>query len=143
MNLEDCFSKRLLIKIKADMEKAERSIKTAEHKLELALKEYKAGIYEGSIINAYASLFHSARAILFKDGIKERSHYAIYVYLKEKYGNKIKEKLLNEFSALRLQRHEILYGFSDEIEKIEKEEAKEILSAAEEFVFKVKEIVFH
>lgn len=141
MNLEECFSKGLLMKIHPDSEKARRSLETADHKIVLSKKEMSAKIYEGAMISSYASMFHSARALLFRDGVKERSHYAIYVYLKEKYREKIGDALLNEFSALRLQRHEILYGFSDEGEKIRKDDAENILSAAKKFLSAIKAIL--
>lgn len=140
MNLEDCFLKGLLLKIRPDREKSRKSIETAEHKLSLSKKEFGAKIYEGAIINSYASMFHSARAILFRDGIKERSHYGVYIYLKEKHSGELGDYLLNEFSALRLQRHEALYGFSEDQESITKDEADSILSAAETFLEKAKMI---
>ncbi len=141
MNLEECFSKGLLMKTRPDIEKARRSIETAEHKISLSKKEISAKIYEGAMISSYASMFHSGRALLFRDGVKERSHYAVYVYLKEKYRERIGDALINEFSALRLQRHEILYGFSDDGEKIRKDDAENILSASNNFLSAIKAIL--
>ena len=140
MNIEECFLKGLLLKTRPDQEKANKSMETAEHKLSLSKKEFNAEIYEGSIINSYASMFHSARAILFREGVKERSHYGIYIYLKEKHEEGLGNALLNEFSALRLQRHEVLYGFSEDQESITKDEAESVLSAAESFLEKAKMI---
>jgi len=31
-------------------------------------------------------MLHSPRALLFRDGVKERGHLCVVVYLKEKYG---------------------------------------------------------
>jgi len=30
------------------------------------------------ILAAYTAMFHAARAVLYKDGIQEKSHYATY-----------------------------------------------------------------
>ncbi|MCP8321946.1 MAG: HEPN domain-containing protein, partial [archaeon] len=41
-----------------------------------------------SIIASYNTVFHAARALLFKDGIKEKSHWAVARYLEYEYVNK-------------------------------------------------------
>ncbi|HEX7628323.1 MAG TPA: HEPN domain-containing protein [Candidatus Methanoperedens sp.] len=60
----------------------------------------------------YNAFFHVARALLFKDGIKERSHFCIARYVEEKYVN---TKLLNRdfldyLDTLRDARHETQYS---------------------------------
>jgi uncharacterized protein (UPF0332 family) len=141
MNLEECFSRSLLSRISPDKEKSRRSMETAQHKLALSKKELGAGIYEGAIISAYASMFHSARALLFRDGVKERSHYAVYVYLREKYSGSMGEAALNEFSALRMQRHEVLYGFFGDAGAISLADAQQVISAAESFLSAAKKLL--
>ena len=88
MNISDCLEQGLLVKIKPDPPKALASIEMAKHKLELAEKEIQAEIFENAIVTAYASMFHAARALLFKDGFKERSHFALFVFVNEKYSSK-------------------------------------------------------
>ena len=85
MNIQSCLMEGLLKKDQSDIKKAEFSLEMAEHKLEFAEKDFQSESYESAIIGAYASMFHSARALLFKDGYKERSHIALYIYIKEKY----------------------------------------------------------
>lgn len=142
MDLDTCFEKSLLIKTTADITKAQNSLKTSEHKLELAKKESKAEIYEGALVSIYSSMFHCARALLFKDGIKERSHYAVYVYLKEKYSDKIPSEILSSFSAYRLQRHELLYGFLEENNNPRQEEVEDALKVASAFIKTIKKLLF-
>ena len=83
--------KGLLKKDKPDIKKAKKSIEIAYHKLDIAKRTFNVKIYEVSIVNAYASMFHAARALLFKDGVKEKSHYGLFIYIKEKYIDKIDE----------------------------------------------------
>ena len=78
-----------------------------------------------------------ARALLFRDGFREKSHYAIYVYLKEKYSEKIEPKFLNELNLLRIERHEIFYGLEDE--SFDKISIKKQITVAEEFAKNMKE----
>ncbi len=84
----------------------------AGHKLEIAEKDFEHESYESALINIYSSMFHSARALLFRDGYKERSHFAIFVFLNEKYSDKPEKRFLNELNSLRLQRHELMYGLT-------------------------------
>jgi uncharacterized protein (UPF0332 family) len=85
-------------------------------------------------------MFHSARALLFKDGYKERSHYAVYVYISEKYSNKIERAYINELNSMRLQRHELMYGFkkSQETQEVEAESA---INVAKGFLESIKKII--
>jgi len=80
--LDGCFRKGLLRKEKPDRAKALRLLQVAEHKLDIAKAVFDIDIYDDAIINAYAAMFQAARALLFRDGIKERSHYCVFVYEK-------------------------------------------------------------
>ncbi len=136
---DDCFNKGLLRKERPDREKAERLTKVAEHKLDIAKAVFDIEIYDDAIINAYAAMFQAARALLFKDGIKERSHYCVYVYINSKYKDKIAPSLLNEFNALRLARHELNY--EPEITEVKEVEAESAIGAAGKFLEAVRNLL--
>jgi uncharacterized protein (UPF0332 family) len=140
VNVKECLEKGLIKKDKPSMEKAKRSIEIALSKLEKARELIKLEILDMCQINCYSAMFHSARALLFKDGFKEKSHYAIYVYLKEKYSDKIGLKFLNELNVLRLDRHEIFYGLEELT--FDKEEIKKTLKLCEEFIENVKGLMY-
>ncbi|MCK5149540.1 HEPN domain-containing protein [Candidatus Pacearchaeota archaeon] len=137
MDVNDCFKKRILRKISPNLEKANSSIKIAEAKLEEAKKLFGAGFFNNSVLSVYTSMFHAVRAILYKEGIQEKSHYATYVYINEKYSDKIPQHLINSFNILREDRHEILYGFDLNILK---EDAENAILDSEEFLEEVKKI---
>ncbi len=63
-------------------------------------------------IALYNVFFHTARALLFRDGIKERSHFCIARYIEEKYMRKglLKADFLGYLDALRDARHETQYS---------------------------------
>lgn len=113
MNIAECLEKGLLKQESPSVGKAKKSITIAQRKLESAKILVKLHILDMAEINIYAAMFHASRAILFKDGFKEKSHYAVYVYLSEKYHDKIPQKFLNELNVLRLDRHEIFYGLDE------------------------------
>lgn len=140
MNIEDCLKEGLLVKSKQDSEKAKSSVEMAEHKLEIAEKESENSLFESAVVSAYASMFHSARALLFRDGYKERSHYAVFVFVSEKYSSRIERKYLGELNSLRLQRHELMYGLEKSAE-VREAEAESSIVLAKGFLESVKKII--
>ncbi|MEK6824099.1 MAG: HEPN domain-containing protein [Nanoarchaeota archaeon] len=137
MNINDCFEQRLLRKISPDIEKSKKSLQIAKTKLDEAKKLFDAGFFNNSLLSIYTSMFHASRFLLYKDGIQEKSHYAVYIYLKEKYSGKISQKSLNSFNVLREERHEILYGFE---ENISSEDVENALLDAEEFLEEIRNL---
>ncbi len=85
MRLAECFQKGLLKRISLDMENSSRSLELSRSNIEDAAANLSIHRYRIVAISSYTAMFHAARAILFRDGIKERSHECIPVYLKEKY----------------------------------------------------------
>ncbi len=138
MDIKRCFEERILRKIKPDLEKVKQSVKNAEIKLERAKELFSKDFFNEALFLAYTSFFHAARSLLYKDGIQEKSHYATYVYIKEKYFKEIDSKLVESFRVYQLERHDILYGFSKEITK---EEANNSILDAEEFIEQIKKIL--
>ncbi len=130
----------MLSKTAPDAAKAKSSLEMAEHKLGLAEEELVHDLFESAVISAYSSMFHSARSLLFKDGFKERSHYAIYVYVSEKYSNKIERKYVNELNSLRLARHDLMYGLETDAGPSEFE-ATDATAMAKGFLQAVKKLV--
>jgi uncharacterized protein (UPF0332 family) len=140
VNVDECVEKGLLKRAEPDREKARESIKTAERKHGLAERELKARIFENAVISAYTAMFHAARALLYKDGFKERSHYALCVFVAEKYGGKLEKRFVHALEALRLERHELTYGINA-VPEVRKTEAHDAVEVAREFVAAVKKLV--
>ncbi|MBI5046457.1 HEPN domain-containing protein [Candidatus Micrarchaeota archaeon] len=142
MTLQDCFVKGQLKKSPSDIGKAKSSLKIAENKLNAASIQIENSLYDWAFIAAYTSMFHSARALLFKDGIKERSHFCLFLYVKETYRGKIEAKYLHELDILREQRHAIFYGDEDvHVKEVRKVEAESAVSTARGFLEVVKKLI--
>ncbi len=140
MNIQDCIERSLLKSDSPDLEKSRRSIETAMHKIEIAEKELKAEIYENALTTAYSAMFHAARALLYKDGFKERSHFALCVFVNEKYGSVLEKRFLYAINSLREKRHEVMYGIeSDSL--VHAGEATTAVATAKEFIQAVKKLV--
>jgi uncharacterized protein (UPF0332 family) len=141
-NLDDCFKLRLLRKIKPDKIKSKKSIEIAEKEL-MNLKLFmdfarKHKQFSFIIRESYNVIFHSSRALLYYDGIQEKSHYAIYIYLKDKYAGKLSLPTIKLFDIYRLERHEAVYGL-DFIPN--EEEAENAIKDAEYFFNEVKRLL--
>ncbi|MCK5138983.1 MAG: HEPN domain-containing protein, partial [Thermodesulfovibrionia bacterium] len=116
-----------------------KSINTAKYKLNLAKRLFELKIFEETITNSYSAMFHAARALLFMDGIKEKSHYALFLYIKEKYSDKLERRFINELNTLRLESHEINYGL--EKSEIKEDDAGDVTKIANDFISAVEKII--
>jgi len=133
MKMAECFQKGLLKRTSPDMENALRSLELSRSNIEDAAENMSIHRYRVVAISSYSSMFHAARAILFRDGIKERSHECIPVYLKEKYQQL--ETLANILDSYRRFRHDAIYGLDFAIDD---KEAKAALDSAKEILEKIK-----
>lgn len=135
MRLDECFQKRLLRRERPDPEKCRKSIEVATAKLDEAQRAFKHGLPDATVVLAYTTMFHAARAILFRDGFVEKSHVCLVVYLREKYvkTGRLSGYLINDLDSIRIDRHETLYGLETESSEKDAEyclnKAKEFLSA--------------
>lgn len=110
-NISDCFEKGLLRKSRVDKERATGSLKIAEKFLNEAKGNIKMGYCDAAFLLAYNSMFHSARTLIFLDGITERSHFCMITYLLEKYrGNATIYSYLEILDTYRIVRHKIQYS---------------------------------
>ena len=83
-------------------------------------------------------MFHSARAVLYKEGIQGKNHYAIFVYLREKYKDKISFSIINLLNIHRVERHQLVYGLDY---KPIKEDAEGAVSDAKAFFKEMEKIL--
>lgn len=139
MRLDDCFKKRLLRTDKPDILKSNKALEMANLKIERAGELIESGFYEESIVSSYTGMFHSARALLFKDGITERSHACVIAYLSKEYGQSLGQDRISWLDTYRLERRESFYGL--EASGMNKYESKDALSKAEKFLESVKNII--
>ncbi|MEA2035274.1 MAG: HEPN domain-containing protein [Euryarchaeota archaeon] len=139
-DIEDCFRKKLLRKVEPSEKKAEKSLNLADSYLEEAKLVASAGAGRMSLSGAYMGWFHSARAVLFRDGIREKSHYCIELYL-ETYveSGHLEEDWILMLGRMRSQRHESQYSFAPQPDK---EEVKAAIEGAEKFIGRIKKLLF-
>ena len=111
---KDCLEKGLLKKIPPSKEKAFSSIKKAGNWLKEADKTLKSKAFDSSVLASYMAFFHSARAVLFFDGFREKSHACVARYLDEKYvrTDRLEKKWVELLDYHRETRHSDQYDLS-------------------------------
>lgn len=139
MRVDDCFEKRLLRRIKPDLLKVTKALEMSEVKKDRAFDLFKNNFFEESIVASYTSMFHAARAILFHDGIIEKSHACVVAYLREHYLSKLGYNMINWLDTYRLERHESFYGL--EKTTIDEDEAIDALEKSKKFLESVQKIL--
>ena len=137
---KDCIEKGLLRKIPASKSNAQRSIERAGAWLKEAEKSLNGGAFDSSVLASYMTIFHSARATLFLDGYREKSHNCVARYLEEKYVNtgKVEKKWVELFDHYREMRHEDQYSvtfFATE------EEARKAIESASQFLERMRKLI--
>ncbi len=139
-DFEDCMRKGLLRNIPPSKEKAESSLKAAERWLEEATQGFGIKTFNSSVLSSYLTMFHAARAILFMDGFREKSHYCIARYLEEKYAKKklLDKKWIELLDYYRELRHNSQY---DTNFFASGKEAENALKIAKEFLEAIKPLI--
>lgn len=138
MNVRECFEKGLLVKAPVSKDTVKSTVNLAKHCIERASGNFRMEYFDVAFILAYQALLHVARALVFKDAIKERSHVCVVLYLKQKYRQDQRvTKYIDILDSYRVSRHEITYrgGYVSE------EEASGAIEDAKDFLKIVNEIL--
>ena len=119
--------------------KSEQSLLQARDWLSEAEKNLEAEALRSAISSAYLAVFHSARAVLFRDGVREKSHYCIGLYL-QRY---VEDGILEEdwpmfFDRIRSVRHADQYSF---MALPTEEEVQASIDLAERFIERMERLL--
>ncbi|VVC72052.1 HEPN domain protein [uncultured archaeon] len=133
-DFSDCVDKMKLVRqnlgasaVKTEFGEAEKDLASAE--ASLASRDWK-----WAIVQSYYSMFHSARALVFRKGYREKSHFCLSVALRELFVKPgiLDSKHADSFEDAMLARQDADYGgaYSHESAEISVAEAKSFLEAA-------------
>ena len=139
MRVDDCFEKRLLRRITPDPLKVIKALEMAAVKKERAIDLFENDFFEESILASYTSMFQAARALLFHEGVIEKSHACVVAYLKEHYSSTLGQDKINWLDTYRLERHESFYGLDKS--NVDEHEAENALEKTEKFLETVQKIL--
>jgi uncharacterized protein (UPF0332 family) len=132
---EKCLKRRSIIKqeftnslIPNELEAANRDLERARRTFDEYLDDLD---YKWATIQAYYSMFHAARALLYKKGYREKSHFCLKVALQALYADEglLDQSLVDDFDTTML-----LKETADYKSDFSKEGAVSALNSAEEFL---------
>lgn len=129
-------AERRLVKarITAGMERME--VEAAESDLQDARDSLERDKFKWATIQGYYSMFHSARALLYRRGYREKSHAALLVAIRELYSGELEPSLMDGFEEAMNLRQEADYGL-----KFSEAGAVETIESAERFLRRAKELL--
>lgn len=137
-NLKECFEKNKLIKFPQAKTFVSRELKEAKRDLESAKESFLAKNYKWTTIQAYYSMFHCARGLVYREGYREKSHFCLIVALRVFYLDKglINHKIIEDIQLGKQMRESADYhaDFSEEGAKALIESAENFLSIAGKIV---------
>lgn len=138
LEIRKLIEERKLIRFRASRETILKELRGARYDLERARKSLKDGDYKWATVQAYYSMFHAARGLLYSRGFREKSHRALLTALRELFvrnGQLDRECHEDLRNAMDL-REEADYGmvFSEA-------GAKEVVENAKNFINRVETIL--
>ena len=136
--LDECIEKGLIRKIPPSREQAQLSMEKAWEMLEEAQANLEEKRYNSALLVGYVAALNAAKALLYRDGFREKSHYCIARFLEVHYGEVLGSGMLHMFDSYREARHETQYSA---MHSATESEAIEFISFTEEFLDKIAAIV--
>jgi uncharacterized protein (UPF0332 family) len=127
---------RRLTKIKPDRKLLLKEMKGAKSDLETARKSLQDGNFKWATIQGYYSIFHAARALLYSKGFREKSHYALFVAIRELFRDELDLSLIQGFEDAMNLRQTADYGLT-----FSEEGAIDVIETAEKFLLTTKEVL--
>jgi len=135
-SLKKLIEERKITKIRVDSALVAKEIVAAEEDLKDARESYDLKKFKWATIQGYYAMFHSARALLFDKGFREKSHHALFVAIRELYAGKIERSFIQDFEHGMYLRQEADYGL-----KFSDSGARDIIESAEKILRRAKGIL--
>ena len=140
MNIEfqKAIEKKRILHFAQGKRQVKKELPEAENDLTEALNRFEGEKYKYATITGYYSMFHSARALIYSKGYREKSHYYLLVALNSLFvdAGLLSEELTSEFHDAMILREDADYHGN-----FTKEGAETVLKAAKELLITTKSIL--
>ena len=127
-----------ITRIKKDFALVEKEMIAAKADLKDAGESLGLKKFKWATIQGYYAMFHSARALLFDKGFREKSHHALFVAIRELYAGKIERSFIQDFEHGMYLRQEADYGL-----KFSDSGARDIIESAEKILRRARGVLIH
>ncbi len=138
ITLKECIEQGMIRKIAPSAVQAGSQMEKAQVMLREGEKAVKGGSPNSAVLAGYAAMFDGARALLFKDGYRERSHACVARYLEANYLDKLGSSFVDLLDEYREKRHKVSYS-SEYYPTLD--EAKNLVEFAGRFLEKIEKLL--
>ena len=135
-----CEERNKIVKLEKSETLVPKEIELADNDLNFSKESFLDNNYKWSIIQSYYSMFHTARALLYNKGYREKSHFCLIEAIRSLY---VQEGILNFKFLEALQLGKSLRENADYYGDFSKQSADELMKVASEFLNEVKAILFN
>lgn len=135
---QECIKKGKLKTFSRGKDLADKELRLAKEDLDISKNSFGEENFRWSVVQAYYSMFHSARCLLYNKNYREHSHYCLIEAIKDLYvaPGSLSNLLLEAFvKAKQLREAADYYGDFSELN------AERLLKSAEEFREEAERIV--
>jgi len=138
IELQKAIEKKRILHFAQGKRQVKKELEEAENDLTEALNRFESEKYKYATITGYYSMFHSARALIYSKGYREKSHYYLLVALNSLFvdAGLLSDDLTSEFHDAMVLREDADYHGN-----FTKEGAEAVLKAAKEFITTAKSIL--
>ncbi|MBI5149768.1 MAG: HEPN domain-containing protein [Candidatus Omnitrophica bacterium] len=137
-DFEDCLKRNKVIKFTAARKLVQRELETAQEDLKVAQESLKRGNDKWATIQAYYAMFHTARALLYSQGYREKSHYCLIVAIKSIF---VESGDLDVRFVEAFQTAKVLRENADYENEFSMESARELVEKSEQFLDRAQVIL--
>jgi len=130
-DFNECLRKRKIVLFSKASKLVGKEITAAWEDLSEAQDRYLNKRFKYATVNSYYAIFHSARALLYSKGYRERSHYCLTIALEALF---VESKILDARYIRLIREGMALREEADYTGSFSKENAQMSISNAEEFV---------
>lgn len=133
-----CLEKKNLIRVPIEKSLIDKELKTAQHDLRDAEDVLKMKKVKWATISAYYAMFHAARALLYSQGYREKSHFCLRTAIKALFidKNRLEPRYLDYYDTAKELRENADYQA-----EFSHEGARETIKNAREFLKKARELL--
>jgi len=135
---KQCLENKKIISFARGKNLVKKELLVAKSDLSDAKAGYESERYKWSTIQGYYAMFHAARALIYSQGYREKSHYCLAVALRALFADegKIDAQLVRDFlNAMNLREA------ADYEADFSKSGAKAVIASAEKFIGKAVAIL--
>ncbi|MFA5646460.1 MAG: HEPN domain-containing protein [Candidatus Ratteibacteria bacterium] len=131
LEFRKCLEKGKLRKFPKGEALFNKEIQAASDDLAEAKDNFRSGKFKWATIQGYYSIFHTARALIYSKGYREKSHYCLIVAIRVLF---VQPKILSSQLIETLQDGKRLRESADYYSNWSEEGAKRLIENTEEFL---------